>query len=163
MNAYTHTRVKSIYTREKYFSRRYFSRRAPSSSSAFNTQTANYRKSLSFIDARIGKSVSPLKYPVKRDACNDRGQVLSRLADFILYRLTHARAYPRESRVQLSGLACAHIYHVPLRRHPGQSASPVWFPVSRLPVSGLRASQIGRLSPIAGARRHMTQLLARAD
>jgi len=47
------------------------------------------------MDVYVENYVSPLKYPLKRDACNDRGrlQVLSRLADFIPYRLTHARAY----------------------------------------------------------------------
>lgn len=52
----------------------------------------------------------------------------------------HARI-TRESRSIIGPrVAYARIYHVSLRRHPGQSASPVRFPVSRLPVSVLHVT-----------------------
>jgi len=113
--------------------------------SAFDTRT-KYRKSLSFMGVYVEKYVSPLKYPLKRDACNDRGrlQVLSRLADFIPYRLTHARAY--HARVAFDYRVRA-VYHVSPRRQSRQSASPVWFPVSRLlSFRPPRVTQFGRPS-----------------
>lgn len=91
--------------------------------SVFSTQTAKYRKSLLFIGVYIGKSVSPLKYPLKQDARNDRGahagfisvsQISFPIASDAINACTRVS---RESRVRLSDLA--RVYHVSLRRHPG--------------------------------------------
>lgn len=136
-----------------------------------DVQTAKYRKSLSFIDDAIGKSVSPPKRPAKRDdACNARPRHLRALLSpppppplspplslspcrhSLVIAADMSRVSPafdyRLRRTSPYVVGISRFSFRERRSYPNNLAVEVGFLLSRLPVSGSEPLlQIGLFPP----------------